>query len=274
MSGARILIRRADAPPHLFRGSAHNLLNHFISQINGLGQCGTADLTDIVRQTFLSNEVPARDRRLSRLLPRSPGGWLCLPKSRPYPTPAARSRCRHLQETDFHTRRSRTAKNATFVHAAAADTGPWKYAQHAARPLPCSACIFAKNSGIHVVADHGRTFEPLRQEILQIHILPAQIRSFQNDAFLQIQRPGNTRTNPADFFCRPRRLPSAPSKSFLPGVRAPLVRPHCPASFGVFSQASLSLSSNTTAIIFVPPRSKPTQILRFGKSVLMVNSRP
>jgi hypothetical protein len=108
--------------------------------------------------------------------------------------------CRHLQEANFHAGRFRATKNFAFVNTTSANSSPREDAEHASLPLPCSGCVFSENACVNIVANRGRAFKPLRKELLQSDVLPAQIWSLKDDAFLQIQRARYASPDSRDFF--------------------------------------------------------------------------
>ena len=64
--------------------------------------------------------------------------------------------------------------------------------------LPRAEAVLAISTRIHVVGDHGRATERFLQGFFQLHIFPAQVRRFQDDAAVKVQWAGTADADRTD----------------------------------------------------------------------------
>src|SRR5262249_21755678 len=90
----------------------------------------------------------------------------------------------HLDVADLHARRFRTAKDLSFVNAAAANARAGEDANHAPRSLAGAEPVFRIDAGIDVVQDGDGAAEMLLQLATDGDIAPGQVGWIQHHASL------------------------------------------------------------------------------------------
>ena len=178
-----------------------------------------------------------------------------------------------LHVADFHARDVLALNDLAVVHAAAADAGPGEDADHRARSLGRPKQILRVHARIHVVDDAGRDAKGRLQGRPQVDVVPAQIGGLQTMPFSGSTGPGHPMPIPASSW----RIDLGRIQRLLDRLHDPSTPTFCPPSPRVFLRlrpSTLNESSNTVAMILVPPKSKPTHRCAFAFPSLLSPIRP